>query len=287
MQIHNVKQGSADWLALRPEFFTASNAPTIMACGYDSRTDAIEYALGIKEKKITDGLQSLFDKAHEMEEGARNQHNDHQSDLANIIQPLVGSNMMPMDSAGKVHDLKLLASFDGITEDHSLVWEHKYTNKEFDEIPPIYYWQLEHQMLVAECNNSQLTITSRNDGSITHFDYQSVPDRRDALIKGWHQWKIDVEKYVRDDIEWMAYAKVYTTAKAEIDRLTIQLKESALALHELAGSSSALGGGVKVNVKINNEKKQSAAQYIKENHIELLNKSVEPFYTYRITTKGK
>jgi len=284
MKIHEVEQGTEEWLNLRKQYLTASNAPTIMACGYESRTDAIEYALGIKEKKITDGLQSLFDKAHDMEAEARNCHNIQCINAGSMFYPIVGSNMMPMDSSGKVHNLSLLASFDGITEDHSLVWEHKFTNKVFDKIPPIYYWQLEHQMLVAECNFSQLTITSRTDGSMTNFYYKSVPDRRDALIAGWHQWKIDVESYIKNDPEWMAYAKLYTTVKTEIDQLTIQLKECASALHHMAGSSSASGGGVKVNVKINNEKKQSAVQYIKDNHIELINKPVDPFITYRITT---
>ena len=193
MKVHRILQGSPSWLHLRKNYYTASAAAEIMGCGYSSRSQAISIALGLKEKKpISSGLQLLFDQGHLMERGARTQYNANQQNPKNHVHPLVGSTV--------VNDLNLLASFDGITASHDLVWEHKFSYKVFDEIPAIYYYQLEHQLLVADCTAAILTVTSRENGEMIDYHYESIPERRAELIAGWQTWKIDVnfQKYIEE-----------------------------------------------------------------------------------------
>ena len=193
MKVHQVLQSTPEWLNLRERYFTASNAPAMMNCGYETRKVAIDIALGRKEKKpISSGLQLLFDQGHLMERGARTQYNANQQNPKNHVHPLVGSTV--------VNDLNLLASFDGITASHDLVWEHKFSYKVFDEIPAIYYYQLEHQLLVADCTAAILTVTSRENGEMIDYHYESIPERRAELIAGWQTWKIDVnfQKYIEE-----------------------------------------------------------------------------------------
>lgn len=273
MIIHEVEQGSTEWLELRDKYLTASNAPSMMGDGYDSRDKSLRYALGIEEKVITPALQELFALGHDREEKAR--------PIASVkFDAEFKAKVATLDYEG----LPLLASFDGITEQHDLIWEHKYTSKTFDDIPPLYFWQLEHQMLVADIDHSILTVTSRKDSTLRHYEYQSRPDRRNRLLEGWFEWVHDLENYERTDDVWVDAAAEYRSVKQQIDVLTVRQKNLGQMLHDMAGTHSATGGGIMVSVSKQWEQKQTPAAYIKEHGIALpINKLEQPKLNYRIT----
>jgi predicted phage-related endonuclease len=273
MIIHQVKQGSEAWKELRGKYHTASNAPNMMGEGYDSRDKSLRYALGIEQKVITPELQDLFALGHDREEKAR--------PSAAVRYDV---KLKPLVASLDVDGLPLLASFDGINEQHDFIWEHKYTSKSFDEIPPLYFWQLEHQLLVAGADFAVLTVTSRKDESLSHYEYESRPDRREQLIEGWKKWEHDLENYERTDSDWVVTAKEYRSIKTQIDELTAKQKKLGQRLHEMAGNHSAAGAGLKVSVSEQWEQKQTPAAYIKEHGIALpVTKLEQPKLNYRIT----
>lgn len=274
MEILNVQQGSEAWHKARKDALTASKAPAMMGDGYKSRNIEMEIALGIREED-TSKLQGLFEEGHAAEAEARPVF---EKDFDLSVSPLVG--------VTRIDDLKLLASFDGITMDNDLVWEHKFTGKEFDEIPALYYWQLEHQMLVSGSDMAVLTITSRKDGVIRHHEYKSQPARQQELIDGWHKWLEDLTSFERKDDEWLDLASDYKHIKDHIDTLTKEQKGVAARLQKLAGQRTAMGGGVRVSVSESWEQKQTPAAYIKEHEIELPVSTLDkPKLSYRITVK--
>jgi len=274
MKVLNLQQGTPEWLKAREKAFTASIAPAMMGEGYNSRDIEMEYALGLRQRDNSK-MQSLFDDGHAAEAEARPVFEE---DYGLSVSPLVGIK--------EIEGLKLLASFDGITMDNDLVWEHKFTGKTFTEIPALYYWQLEHQLLVSGADMAVLTITSRKDRAITHHEYKSRPERQQQLIDGWKQWQKDLENFQRADPEWLALAENYKQIDQQIKNLEASKKVVATSLQNLAGNHSASGGGVRVSVSEVWEKKQTPAAYIKENKIELaIEQLVEPVYSYRITVK--
>lgn len=274
MKVLNVQQGTPEWHQAREKAFTASLAPAIMGDGYNSRDIEMEYALGIRQRDNSK-MQSLFDEGHAAEAEARP-----------IFEDAYGLSVSPLVGIKEVDGLKLLASFDGITMDSDMVWEHKFTGKTFDEIPALYYWQMEHQLLVSGADVAVLTITSRKDRSISHHEYKADPSRQEQLINGWKQWQKDLESFERKDSDWLALAENYKDIDQQIKSLEASKKVVATSLQKLAGDHSAMGGGVRVSVSASWEKKQTPAAYIRDNNVELeVQKLDKPVYSYRITVK--
>lgn len=274
MKVLNVQQGSPEWHQARQQAFTASLAPAVMGDGYNSRNIELEYALGIRERDNSQ-LQALFEQGHAAEAAARP-----------VFEEAFEVSVSPLVGIKEIDSMKLLASFDGISMDNDLVWEHKFTGKTFDEIPPLYYWQLEHQLMVSGAMFAVLTITSRKDGSITHYEYKAVPSRQAQLIEGWKQWQKDLENFERTDTQWLALAESYKNIDQQIKTLEQNKKVVAASLQELAAGHTAMGGGVRVSVSETWQQSQTPAAYIKEHGIELPVTQLDaPKLSYRITVK--
>lgn len=273
MEVLKVTQGSPEWLRARQGKLTGSLAPAMMGYGYKSRSDAMEQFLGLSPEEVFDDFtRNLFDKGHETEKVARVQ-----------IEKQLDQPLSPVTATRDYNGLQLLASFDGISFDHSLVWEHKYTTKKPDfskTIPHRYIYQLEHNMLVSESNESLLTVTYKNE--ITNYQYVSVPKRRLDLIKGWESWLDDCSSYERTDIKTIDIAKKYISKKNEVDILSQEVKLLAHQLYDEAGNKNMSVGGLKVKV-YQNSSKQSAVSYCKAQGIELPTIQGEQSLRHRIT----
>ena len=193
MQLINVRQGSPEWLALRREHFTASEAVAMMGDSPFKTRDRLlhEKATGSTEE-VTPQQQQRFDDGHAAEALARP-----------LIEEQEMKQLFPVTGTRDVDGLPLLASFDGLDLDRTLIFEHKLWNKkvaaqiEGDCLEPAYYWQLEHQLLVTGQDNVRVIFVC-SDGTrdkLRWVYYQTRDDRRQALIAGWHQFKEDLDNY--------------------------------------------------------------------------------------------
>lgn len=208
MKTLNLAQGSDEWLAARLDYLCASEAPVVMGeFKFMTRNQLLDLKKGWVANPADSFKQRLFDKGHEHEEHARNIF---EVEMLEDFPPVVGLTV--------VNGMELLASFDGLAgepEDYK-PWEHKDFNETLlsnvrnKVLEPLYYWQLEHQMLVAGCDEiifmcSDGTLNKRAD-----MIYQSVPERRKQLIEGWQQFLIDLNHH---EIE--AKQEVVIAAEAE------------------------------------------------------------------------
>ena len=188
---YNVEQGSPEWHKLRADIpFTASRAAAMMGDSkYQSRNDLLAELSGRKPEEVDSFKQKLFDSGHEAEERARKHL---EADTLEDYHRTTG--------AQEVDDLMLLASFDGLT-DNLDIWEHKVWNKTLAEnvrngvLEPHYYWQLEHQMLVAGKNNCLFQVSDGTPFQCEKMVYVSIKERREALIAGWKQFAKDLKEY--------------------------------------------------------------------------------------------
>jgi len=188
MQLVKVEQGTKEWHELRAKNMTASDASAMMGVSkYKSRNQLLqEKKFGVKEV-ITPAKQALFNKGHETEAQQRDLI---EIDLIETFAPVVC--VTDVDGVG------LLASLDGLSEDGKTIFEHKLWNATLAEnvsnnvLEESHYWQLEHQLLVAEADAVLFVVSDGTRDKREMMYYGSAPERREKLIAGWKQFAEDM-----------------------------------------------------------------------------------------------
>ena len=182
MRVHSCEQGTQEWLKLRADHFTASEAAAMMGDSkYQSRQKLLaEKATGIRET-IAPKQQAIFDRGHAAEAAARP-----------IIEKMIGEELYPVVGT----EGELLASFDGLTMDDSIIFEHKLWNKNLAQrvnrdvdqgsgLEFHYIWQLEQQLYVSGADKAIFVCSDGTEQYFVYCWYVSVPEYREKLLAGW------------------------------------------------------------------------------------------------------
>ncbi len=196
MLIHNLTQGSPEWLAHRATHFNASDAPAMMGVSsYKTRTELLhELHTGIP-KEIDSFTQKIFDDGHRFEALARP-----------LAEEIIGEDLYPV--VGTLG--RLSASFDGLTICESTGFEHKSLNDELRqamkdgctgaELPLMHQVQMEQQCMVSGAGRV-LFMASHWDAhdqliEERHCWYTSNPKLAADIRAGWAQFEADLAEYV-------------------------------------------------------------------------------------------
>lgn len=205
MKIHDLNQGSPEWLAYRAQHFNASDAPAMMGCSpYKTRAQLLrEMHTGVAAE-VDIATQKRFDNGHRAESLARP-----------LAEQIVGEDLYPVTgSLGR-----LSASFDGLTLDETTVWEHKALNAElraaFDHVLdasmgddaagcrllPIHHRaQMEQQLHVSGAQRVLFLASEWTaDGELVderHCWYYPDDELRGQILAGWAQFERDLATYV-------------------------------------------------------------------------------------------
>ena len=207
LEFIDAEQGTDAWLAARKDCDgTASEAAAMMGHSKNkSRNDLLlEKKTGIS-KPVTAFMQELFDKGHWAEEAQRPlaslemfQKYGFEDDLLNLVAKVT------IGEPGGGPHLVLLASYDGLIMlggEVPVPWEHKLWNKTLPKkvragnLGPEHYWQLEHQMLVVGADHCYFCVSDGTKDNRETMIYVSEPNRRDLLIRGWLQFKNDLNGF--------------------------------------------------------------------------------------------
>jgi predicted phage-related endonuclease len=215
MKILNVTQGTDEWLALRGRYHTASEAPAMMgASSKCTRTQLLHNKATGDEKEYSQWVrENLLDRGHEIEATART-----------IVELSLGDDLLPatgVDDGGR-----FLASFDGLTMDGRVGFECKMWNKDLAQavrdcqLTPEYFWQLEHQAMVADLDRIIFVCTDGTPERFLRMDYVPSPERRRQLIAGWDQFDADLASYKPAP----APVEVVPAAIKELPALVVQVE---------------------------------------------------------------
>ncbi len=228
MKIHNVAQGSAEWLALRAQFRTASEAPAMMGTSkYQSRTDLLVAKKAGITPDVTPSQQFIFDKGHATEAMARP-----------LAEALIGEELYPIVGTKG----NLLASMDGATMLGETLFEHKLWNESVvaqvkaGDLAPHYYWQLEQQLLVSGAERVIFVCSDGTPENFVHMEYRSVAGRAAQLIEGWKQFEADLTSFELADAPSIVVGK----APDELPALRIELTGMVTASNLKVFEDSAL-----------------------------------------------
>ena len=196
METLNLKQGSEEWKKARLEHFTASEAPIMMgASKYMSRDDLLKLKKTGIEKEHSEFTLNLFAEGHATEALARP-----------IVEDFIGDELYPVTGRLFVEGLPLLASFDGLTMMFNIGFEHKLWNEKIVEqikaltLDPMYYWQLEQQLLISKAEKIIFVTSDGTADKMKRMEYHPVPGFAERLIAGWQQFAIDLENYECADV---------------------------------------------------------------------------------------
>lgn len=216
MQIHNLIQGSAEWHHFRKDHLPASEAPAMLGVSpYKTRSELLhERSTGlIKEVDAT--TQSRFDDGHRFEALARP-----------FAEEIIGGDLFPVvGSLGK-----LSASFDGLTMDESICFEHKTLNDDIRSASSAadlglhLRVQMEQQLYISGAEKC-LFFASRFDDhgdlieSVHHWYFPDL-DLRAKILAGWEQFEKDLASYVPVEVKEAPTAEVIEQLPAVVINVT-------------------------------------------------------------------
>ncbi len=207
MKVHQLVQGSPEWLAHRASCFNASDAPAMLGCSpYETRAQLLQRLASGITPEVGAHTQRLFDDGHRFEELARP-----------LAEEIIGEDLSRLVGSLDVGLSRPLgASYDGLTFSRSKAWEHKSLNNELrtafaaiaagtpvvEALPKAYRVQKEQQlMLPGNAAEAVLFMASKWDdaGELIeehHCWYESDAALRAEILAGWKQLDVDLAAYV-------------------------------------------------------------------------------------------
>lgn len=190
MRTISVKQGSKEWLSLRAQHHTASEAPAMMgASRYQTRDQLLHQKHTGITQEVDGHTQKLFDRGHATEAAARI-----------LLEQDLGDELYPVTALDD--DGRLLASFDGINLMGDTGFEHKLWSERLaqqvraGDLEPHYYWQLEQQILVGGLERVIFVTSDGTRENWAQMEYRPAPGRAEQLLAGWKQFGADLAAYV-------------------------------------------------------------------------------------------
>lgn len=198
--VHDIQQGTDEWLEFRACHFGASDAPAMMGeSSHCSRSELIEWIKFGKSKESTYFAKKLQRRGHELERQARD----------GFVEVVVGCDMRPaVMSLGK-----LSASLDGRSPDGKIIMEHKSLNDGIraagcvEMLPLRYLIQMEQQLHVSGAEKC-LFVASGEGEAVVHYWYESDPVLLARILAGWDVLLEDAKNYKRAPVEDAAVIEV-------------------------------------------------------------------------------
>lgn len=215
MITHRIKQGTQEWLDLRAQFNTASEASAMMGCcAYLTRTQLLDQKKSGITPEPTYYEKQLFALGHKAEDMARP-----------IVESIIDDDLFQLVASRD----NLLASFDGITLMGDVGFEHKIWNEKLAEcvrnnqVPESHVWQLEQQLYVSGAEKILFVVSDGTPEKMVHCWYESDPVKRKQLLSGWDKFNEDLKTHI------VGQEKVQGKSIDQLMQLSIQVQGTVLA----------------------------------------------------------
>ena len=246
----NIKQNTPEWEEWRKELAgSASEAAIIMDCAptwWDVSTKKMlrEIKAGIRKRPPpTAATQAAWDYGHAMEGPAREAANKY-----------LGMDFEPACFEITSYGLRLGASLDGLdyeddmkygleikcpmTGDTSRTWRDA---SQLEELLPHYYWQIIHQMAVADLDKVFFFVYL-DDGRFYCSHVSKDTEAEDELWAAWREFNASLPVERTDDA-WKMAASEYSYEKAQMAAHKQRMEEAKKKMVGMAAGQDTYGSG--------------------------------------------
>lgn len=214
--LKNVIQGSEIWLGIRANHFTASEASAASGLSkYLDRNELLDQKATGKIPDVDQAKQKIFDSGHDAEQSA-----------ISIAEEIIDDELFAVTATLEVEGLKLLASYDGVTLDHSIIWEHKLWSEDLakqvykQSLDPHYSIQLDQQLLISGAEKCLFMTSDGTKENCAWMWYETTESKKAALISSWQQFQKDLAEYQPRELA----EKPEPAAIMQLPALSIQIK---------------------------------------------------------------
>ena len=250
-------QGSEEWLKIRKEYGTASEAASACEVSLWSPKNRYElYQLKTGDLKVK--MNFAMQHGNHYEQEAREAF---QNEFNKLYEPCC--------IADEIEGLPLMASLDGqevltgnsileikcpLKGNESPLWKTMLLD---EELPMQYQLQMTQQMLLAGVKSCHFWVYCAHTKQGRYTDFKLDKQLKKTLLEGWKEYFKGVPKPATTDVvvensdEWNTAAYEWIEAKESADKATYLLKGAREALIEMADGQSRRGNGalVKINEK--------------------------------------
>lgn len=182
MKILDLKQNTQEWKEYRRTAKNASDLPILFGDGYISRKRFIEMRISEEEPTYSEYVLNLFERGHQAEKNAIIYAEEI---IKRSLFPVTVQSPFP-DECKYDKDQYLSASFDGLTLDRKLFWEHKLYNEKKakrvnDEQLPLApdFYQIAQQFIVS---GAKQCLYMLSDGTREGMVYMLI--NREQILNG-------------------------------------------------------------------------------------------------------
>ena len=243
MKILSLVQGSEEWIKVRKNYRTASEASAMMGVSkYQSRSELLAIKAGGAEKEIDNFTQALFDRGHETEALARI-----------LAEEIIGEELSPatvVDGYGY-----LLASLDGMTITGDVIWEHKLASADLIAdvkagiCPERHYWQVAQALYITSAEKCLFMVSDGTKENCHFMWVKAIEKDGERLMAGWRQFDADLAAYSHQE----PAAEVIGRAPDDLPALHIEVTGMVTASNLDAFKANALAVFAGINRELSTD----------------------------------
>lgn len=262
----DIEQGTPEWLEWRKGFKTGSNAPKALGDSpYQSRHAYMTELLNGTSKPIHKKTAEIFQRGHDAEAAARpiveqilSQTEGRPITLAPACCEMEESDW-PKEIPRPMRESlegKMAASLDGLSQDGTIIFEHKLWNLKLNEaidegeLPNHIVWQLEHNMLVTGAKQAIFVTSDGTSNKMALLIYEASLFTQAALVAGWYQLGVDLQEHQPIEIidgkaseEWTVIENDLNEIDAQLSDLTEKKKQLRERAEEFCAGRKVEGSG--------------------------------------------
>lgn len=229
-QVHDLIQGSDEWVAFRATHHGASEAAAMLGLSKKvKRSELIRMKATGLSKEFTAWVQEkILDQGHVVEWMARP-----------LVEKIIGDDLYPVTCSLGAES----ASCDGLTMSEVIAFEHKQRNAELvasvaaGELPEEHAPQCQQVLMVTGAERLIFVVSDgTEEGMVWMWVY---PDTAwfDRIIAGWEQFDLDVAAYVPEEIVEKPIAKVIMALPALVVQTRGEVVQSNLPQFQAAATA--------------------------------------------------
>lgn len=229
-QIHDLVQGSDEWIAFRAEHHGASEAAAMLGLSKKvKRSELIRMKATGLGKEFTDYVQAnVLDYGHQVEAMARP-----------LVEKIIGEDLYPVTCSLGAES----ASCDGLTMSDAIAFEHKQRNAELvasveaGVLPEEHAPQCQQILMVTGAEKLIFVVSDGTEENMVHMWVYPDTAWFDRIIAGWEQFDLDVAAYVPAEVIEKPAAEVIMALPALVVQTRGEVVQSNLPAFQAAATA--------------------------------------------------